>query len=512
MNRSIRPTSRKSITFSSRDVPITLTDNRPQDRFNIIYILFIYQGAALLFPYNAFIFLVDFYREKFCQLNLLYWSMVATILCTSVITAFTTLIIADRVSIAKRNFFGHILFIFSLLFFLVFSILAIVGVFDTAPANVGYIPLLAGFTLGIGSGITQPTYYGLSSLLPSRYTQALVVGETVSGLTVACFRVGTKLLKPIGSCAYYDTIVFIVITMLFMVASLGVWLFIFYHKLTRYCMNREVNSFLVEYRVLDQQREGSSFEEDESVIAGRTETLAGEESPLSAEHGQQIHLNKVKTALLVLQSTVRKKALILKKTFALQLTLLCSMLTTLFLFPTFLTAAYPCQPQLCDWGPIITLCVFMLSDFSVRWFSILPVKCSDLTLFVISLSRVLFIPAFALFIFPVGNPIIPFKIGFGFYLLIVAGFGITNGYFASVPLVLIPGKLQSDDKESGGTIGIVMVFIGLAAGTLLALPFNETVLTQSSLTSTCCMTYRNTTLSSAVMRNNSLFGECHCAS
>ena len=492
------------ILFKELPVSESSITTKHKDSFHLLYLSFIFQGAALLMPFSTFVFLVDFYQEKFCQLDLLYWAMMAVILCTSLCFAVITTLVADKVSIAKRLFTGHILFILSLGSFLLFSILTTLGVLDSAPHAVGYVPLISGFLSGVGSGIVQPSYYGLSSLLPYRYTQALVVGETVSGIIIACFRVGTRLLKPVGSCESYDTVVFIALTVLVMIASVAVLKFIFWHEYTKHCLKLVRDNFLVEYRALEQNR-GDSFEDDESVISGRNATFVDEHSSLSANR-------KMSKKFHLLTLTVKKKLIIFKKTWELQATILSAMIITLFLYPTFLTAAYTCEDQLCDWGPIITLCVFTLFDFITRWFTLIRVKYNHLAILLFSLARIIFIPLFAVFIFPISNPVVSFRFGFPFFQIIVAIFGVSNGFFASIPLILIPTRLTGSDKESGGTIAILMLFVGLALGTILSLPFNETILVKppSNLTNLCCVSsIGNNTWN--LIRNITSSQQCSCA-
>ena len=499
-----RKKKKSKIFFKELPIPESTVTTNHKDAFHLLYLSFIFQGAALLMPFSTFVFLVDFYQEKFCQLNLLYWAMMAVILCTSLCFAIITTLVSDKVSVTKRLFTGHILFILSLGSFLLFSILTTLGVFDSAPHAVGYIPLFSGFLSGVGSGIVQPSYYGLSSLLPPRYTQALVVGETVSGIIIACFRVGTRLLRPVGSCENYDTVVFIALTVVVMIASVAVLKFIFWHEYTKHWLKPVKDNFLVEYRVLEQNRV-NSFEDDESVISGRNSTFVDERRSLSADRNMYSKFN-------LLLMTVKKKFIIFKKTWELQVTILSAMIITLFLYPTFLTAAYSCEDQLCDWGPIITLCVFTLFDFITRWFTLIRVKYNHLAILIFSLARIMFIPLFAVFIFPISNPVVSFRFGFPFFQIIVAVFGVSNGFFASIPLMIIPTKLTGSDKESGGIIAILTLFVGLALGTILSLPFNETILVKppTNLTNLCCVSnIGNNTWN--LIRNITLSQQCTCA-
>ena len=483
--RSIASNASKAISISSRELKNIRIEhsNVPKDRFNLLYIAFLYQGMALLFPYNAFIFLLDFYQDKFCDLHLFYWAMVSIMVCSNAFFCLITNLISEYISFAKRILTGHILYIISLLFFLIFSVLATEGVLDSLPTSIGYTPLLAGLITGIGIGIAQPSYYSASSHLPKHYTQALVVGETVSGLTSAFFRISTKLLKPKNSCIFYDSQIYVGLTICVMLASFFVWPFIYYHKFSKYWLGlAKENNFLVEYRHIEQNNDEVS---EESVIAGRLGSIKADQHPL---------LNTFKTNGSLCKRftrSLKRKFSIFRKTCSLQFTLFFNFIITLFLFPTFTTAAYPCHPQICDWVPIISLTTFVLSDFIIRWFTLIPIKCSSFALLIISLFRLIFIPLIVLFIFPLSRPLVPVEYGLPIYLVIISAFGLTNGYFGSIPLVLIPTKLKVGEKEIGSSIGIFMLVSALVIGTFLALPFNETVLYRN-FTSVCCIA-RNTT-------------------
>ncbi|KAI6655491.1 Equilibrative nucleoside transporter 4-like [Oopsacas minuta] len=491
------------LSISTQEMPtISIhSSNKPKDYLNLVYFAFLYQGMALLFPYNAFIFLIDFYQERFCDLHLFYWSMITITILSNALFCLLTNIISDYISVAKRILTGHICYLISLVFFLIFSILVVEGVFDSLPNSIGYTPLLAGLITGVGIGISQPSYYAISSYLPSRYTQALVVGETISGVTSACFRVATKLMKPAESCQYYDTLIYISLTLAVMMFSVAVWVFIYYHKYTNYYLE-EGNSdmFTIEYKVLDQEKE------EEIDDTGIHQVASGENALLLTNNNLKWK-DKLVCIFVAFKKYSGRRIAIFKKTCSLQLTLFFNFAITLFLFPTFITAAYKCHARLCDWVPIITLTVFMSSDFIIRWFSLVRVRCSSLVLLLISLSRVLFIPLICLFIFPLEQPIINVEYGLPIFLIVVCVFGLTNGYFGSVPLVIIPTKLNGRDRQLGSSMGIFMLVFALVAGTFIAFPFNQTVLYKSSnvTTNICCL--RNYT---SILQNATADGVCMC--
>ena len=472
----------RPLSITKREMPVISTDsiNKPVDTCYMLYFAFLFQGMALLFPYNAFIFLLDFYQEKFCGLHLFYWSMVTITICSNALFCLITNLVSEYISAAKRILTGHILYIISLVFFLVFSTLISEGVFDHLPDSIGYTLLLAGLVTGAGIGISQPSYYGISSQLPSRYTQALIVGETVSGITSAFFRIATKLALPPYNCQSNDTLAYIALTLLIMLTSIAVWAFIYFHKYTRYSLDKLTEEFAIEYRVLEQEKEDSI---DESGQSNHVDTLSNEKTLLFG-----IKTDKFHNVCSAIMKSLKRKLIIFKKTCFLQLTIFFNFVITLFLFPTFITAAYNCHILICDWVPIIALTVFVTSDFIIRWFTLIKVRCSNFVLFLISLSRVLFIPLICLFIFPLDDPIIPADYGMPIFLVVVGAFGLTNGYFGSVPLVIIPNKLKARDRQSGSSMGIFMLVFALVVGSLLAFPFNETVLYRASnITGSCCI-------------------------
>ena len=492
----------RPVSITKREIPVVSTESfdKPVDRCYILYFAFLFQGMALLFPFNAFVFLLDFYQEKFCDLHLFYWSMVTITICSNALFCLLTNLVSDYISVAKRILTGHIIYLISLIFFLTFSTLVANGVFDDLSDSVGYTLLLAGILAGVGIGISQPSYYGISSQLPSMYTQALIVGETVSGITSAFFRITTKLAFYDQICQSNDTLAYIALTLLVMLMSVAVWAFIYCHKFTRFYIDQlKEGNFAIEYRVLDQERQNGL---DDSEVSGHVEPITDESTLLFGVKTERFN----KTCNIFMKS-LKRKLIIFKKTCFLQLTLFFNFVITLFLFPTFITAAYSCHTQLCDWVPIIALTIFVTTDFIIRWFTLIKVKCSSLVLFIISLFRVLFIPLICLFIFPLDKPIMNVEYGLPIFLVVVGVFGLTNGYFGSVPLVIIPRKLKVGDRQSGSSMGIFMLVLALVIGSLLAYPFNKTVLYKASNgTGPCCLGNRNI----SVLPNSTANGECTC--
>ncbi|CAF4357723.1 unnamed protein product, partial [Adineta steineri] len=114
------------------------------------------------------------------------------------------------------------------------------------PQNLSYtIFLLSVAILAIGCTLQQSSFYGLTSMLPFRYTQAVMTGESFAGLLASCARISTNLFMPNDS--HLSTILFFSLGLLFVQ-----FCFIFYLMIQR--------STFIEYYV--RQCENAKRNED----------------------------------------------------------------------------------------------------------------------------------------------------------------------------------------------------------------------------------------------------------
>ena len=200
----------------------------PKDPYHVVYFVFILVSVGILSPYNSYILAIDYFNYLYpgqhpeLVLPLVY-------LLTTVVFTFITIGITNFVPLHGRIGFGYILFGISLLFVPLLDI----GVNNcTVSTAVGFVLTLASFVVvGMGSGcewislnnkhsyiflciVQQPSYYGLAGMLPEKYTQAMMIGESIAGTIVSIARVITKLAAASergGAIAFFITsFVFIV--------------------------------------------------------------------------------------------------------------------------------------------------------------------------------------------------------------------------------------------------------------------------------------------------------------
>ena len=113
--------------------------------------------------------------------------------------------------------------------------------------------------------VQQSTYYGLSSMLPPRYSQALLAGESVAGFVVALNRIFTKL---IFNSERIGAIVFFVASLLFVLLCVGCYVYIRKSRFVKYhtlrCHKRTKDSMEQEMEVVGElPSPGENKEEEE---------------------------------------------------------------------------------------------------------------------------------------------------------------------------------------------------------------------------------------------------------
>nr|KJB45968.1 hypothetical protein B456_007G341100 [Gossypium raimondii] len=189
---------------------------KPEDKFNLGYIIYFTLGVGFLLPWNSFITAVDYFSYLYPEASVhrvfavVY--MVVGLACLLVI-----LFYAHKSEAYMRINVGLGIFVVSLLVVPVMDAVYIkgrVGLYDGFYVTVGLLALA-----GIGDALVQGGLIGAAGELPERYMQAIVAGSDGSGVLVSMLRILTKAVFPqdadgLRKSAYlyfFTSIVFMVI-------------------------------------------------------------------------------------------------------------------------------------------------------------------------------------------------------------------------------------------------------------------------------------------------------------
>ncbi|KAG4154178.1 hypothetical protein ERO13_D03G042300v2 [Gossypium hirsutum] len=189
---------------------------KPEDKFNLGYIIYFILGVGFLLPWNSFITAVDYFSYLYPEASVhrvftvVY--MVVGLACLLVIVFY-----AHKSEAYMRINIGLGIFVVSLLVVPVMDTVYIKGrvrLYDGLYVTVGLLALA-----GIGDAIVQGGLIGVAGELPERYMQAIVAGSGGSGVLVSMLRILTKAVFPqdadgLRKSAYlyfFTSIVFMVI-------------------------------------------------------------------------------------------------------------------------------------------------------------------------------------------------------------------------------------------------------------------------------------------------------------
>nr|CAD7257281.1 unnamed protein product [Timema shepardi] len=197
----------------------------PVDKCNCIYFALVLAGVGFLLPYNSFIIAVDYFQARYPGTTIVFdMSLVYIVMAFFAVLANNVLV--ETLSLNTRITFGYLVSFVTLFFvatceiwFEVFgpstsytiNLIAVavvaLGCTGMAPPEsnylTGFLPLPTNILYGrtitatiifVFATVQQSSFYGYTSMLPSRYTQAVMAGESAAGFLVSGNRIITKLL------------------------------------------------------------------------------------------------------------------------------------------------------------------------------------------------------------------------------------------------------------------------------------------------------------------------------
>ncbi|XP_033620698.1 equilibrative nucleoside transporter 4 [Fukomys damarensis] len=426
----------------------------PEDRYHAIYFAMLLAGVGFLLPYNSFITDVDYLHHKFPGTSIVF-DMSLTYILVALAAVLLNNVLVERLSLHSRITTGYLLALGPLLFISIFDVWLQLFAHDQAYA----INLAAVGTVAFGCTVQQSSFYGYTGMLPKRYTQGVMTGESTAGVMISLSRILTKLLLPDERAS----------TLIFFLVSVGLELLCFLlHLLVRR------SRFVLYYttRPRDSRRGcRAGYRVHHDVTAGdihfEDQAPAGSGSPKDSPAHEVTYGTRASAAppsdLPVSPALLLHRYVVARVIWADMLSIAVTYFITLCLFPGLESEIRHCV--LGEWLPILVMAVFNLSDFVGKILAALPVDWRGTHLLACSCLRVVFIPLFILCVYPSGAPALRHPAWPCVFSLLM---GISNGYFGSVPMILAAGKVSPRQRELAGNTMTVSYMSGLTLGSAVA--------------------------------------------
>ncbi|KAF1522113.1 Equilibrative nucleoside transporter 4, partial [Eudyptes sclateri] len=470
-------------------------DPEPQDRYHGIYFAMLLAGVGFLLPYNSFITDVDYLHHKYpgtsivfdMSLTYILVALVAVILNNALVELLS---LHTRISVGEwgspqppaartphcppttRLHLSPIGYLFSLGPLLFVSICDVwLELFTRRQAYA--INLVAVGVVAFGCTVQQSSFYGYTGLLPKRYTQGVMTGESTAGVIISLSRIFTKLLL---SDEKENTVIFFFISIGMELTCFILHLLVKRTHFVRYytaCSRKGhpepqgAGDHGTGYRVHhDVTAEDVQFE---NRPRGQLSSPQGSPGPEAELAGSGTYMRfdvprpKIKRSWPSFRDMLLHRYVVSRLIWAYMLSIAMTYFITLCLFPGLESEIHNCT--LGEWLPILIMAIFNLSDFVGKILAALPYDWRGTHLLVYSCLRVVFIPLFIMCVYPNGRPTFGHPAWPCIFSLLM---GITNGYFGSVPMILAAGKVSPEQRELAGNTMTVSYMTGLTLGSAVA--------------------------------------------
>ncbi|XP_053412810.1 equilibrative nucleoside transporter 4 isoform X4 [Nycticebus coucang] len=427
----------------------------PDDRYHAIYFAMLLAGVGFLLPYNSFITDVDHLHHKYPGTSIVF-DMSLTYILVALVAVLLNNVLVERLDLHTR----------------------ITAASVTCGCSSSLVTRLMPSTWLLWApwplAAQQSSFYGYTGMLPKRYTQGVMTGESTAGVMISLSRILTKLLLPDERAS----------TLIFFLVSVGLELLCFLlHLLVRR------SRFVLYYaaRPRDSRRgcraglgRGSGYRVHHDVAAEdihfehQASALATSGSPkdspvheVTGSGGAYMRFDvprpRVQRSWPTFRALLLHRYVVARVIWADMLSIAVTYFITLCLFPGLESEIRHCM--LGEWLPILIMAVFNLSDFVGKILAALPVAWRDTHLLACSCLRVVFIPLFILCVYPSGMPALRHPAWPCVFSLLM---GVSNGYFGSVPMILAASKVGPKQRELAGNTMTVSYMSGLTLGSAVA--------------------------------------------
>ncbi|XP_074064420.1 equilibrative nucleoside transporter 4 [Macrotis lagotis] len=445
-----------------------IEEPEPDDQYHGIYFAMLLAGVGFLLPYNSFITDVDYLHHKYPGTSIVF-DMSLTYILVALVAVLLNNALVEMLSLHTRITVGYFFAVGPLLFVSICDVW--LQLFSQTQAYA--INLAAVGTVAFGCTVQQSSFYGYTGMLPKRYTQGVMTGESTAGVIISLSRIFTKLLL---SDEKENTIIFFFISIGMELMCLLLHVLVKRTRFVRYYTARsqegapELKGSVATgsgYRVHhDVTADEVRFEDRHPGPGGSPQGSVGHEAELDGG-GTYMRFDvpqpKFKRSWPNFRAMMLQRYVVSRVIWAYMLSIAMSYFITLCLFPGLESEIRNCT--LGEWLPILVMAIFNLSDFVGKILAALPYDWRGTHLLIYSCLRVVFIPLFILCVYPSGKPTFSHPAWPCIFSLLM---GISNGYFGSVPMILAAGKVSPEHRELAGNTMTVSYMTGLTLGSAVA--------------------------------------------
>uniref|UniRef100_A0A803LJ75 Equilibrative nucleoside transporter 1 n=2 Tax=Chenopodium quinoa TaxID=63459 RepID=A0A803LJ75_CHEQI len=400
-----------SLLHLSGDSEIT-NKKIPKDSFNLAYIIYFILGIGYLLPWNAFITAVDYFQYLYPDRSVdRTFSVVSQL-----VMLFNVLLIifCFRKSHAYvRVNLGLGLFLLALLVVPLMDVFYIMG---QSGLYIGYYITVGAVGLSaMANGFVQASLIGSAGELPDRYMQALFSGTGASGLLVSSLRIFTKAIYPQDTHGLRSSaILYFAVGIILMIICI-----ILYNMVRRLPVIKYYNEL-------------------------RAQAAASEE-----KHGQEGSLSGPVWEIMV-------------KIKWYGISIVVMYVVTLSVFPGFITENVHSE-FLGNWFGILLITSFNVFDLVGKSMTaVYPVQNGNVAI-AACFARLLFYPLYLGCLY--GPQVFRTEIP---VTLLTFLLGLTNGYFTSCIMILVPKSVQLRNAETAGILIALFLIVGLAVGSIVS--------------------------------------------
>ncbi|CAH0546407.1 unnamed protein product [Brassicogethes aeneus] len=478
----------------------------PVDAYNAVYLAFVMGGAGFLLPYNSFIMAMDYFKVRYPGTPVVF-DLSLVYICVAFLTVLANNLLLETISLNSRINFGYIMSFITLIFVVICEVWW--EAFGTATSY--SVNLFAVAVVSIGCTVQQSSFYGYTSMLPPKYTQAVMVGESASGVFTSTVRALTRLLinELRGSTVYFFTVS----------ASAVATCFAMYHLIRR-------TDFIQFYMALCE-RAKTRITLEPTEDAGLIETTdvqygvlkiqtsppptgslsfanpAYEPSAATAPtykvedvviRGRQ-SISQSGVGLASIKRGLHARWEVTKSIYPYMISICVAYFTTLSVYPGIISEVVSCS--LGSWMPIYMMEIFNGADLIGKILAKNNKSWTQRRLITWSFGRLFLIPLMVLCILPKGRPFFHTEVT-PFILSLILG--LSNGILGSVPMIQAATKVEDRYRELTGNMMTLLYMFGLAAGSFVAYFLQNILKNRVSSYPPCSsdITHLNTTISSLI--------------